>query len=180
MSPIHPIVWANAVAFNVVNGLSIGGYLGGYGPTTRSDWQQHADFKAGGRMELGMMIWALGFIANLWHDDELREIRRAAKRNLDRKMKAEGTKDKGKVDKVYMMPQNGLFNYILYPHYLCEWIEWSGFWLMAGAGATPMRNFVLNEIATMLPRALSGKQWYIERFGKEKVGSRKAILPGIL
>lgn len=180
MSPIGPFVWMGAVAFQVVNGLSIGGYLGGYGPTTRAEWQQNADFKVGGRMELGMMIWALGFIANVWHDDELREIRRAAKRNLEKKMKGSGEKDKSKVDKVYMMPQNGLFNYILYPHYLCEWIEWTGFWIMAGSGAIPMRNFVINEIATMFPRALSGKQWYIGRFGNEKVANRKAILPGII
>ncbi|EHK99100.1 hypothetical protein M7I_5041 [Glarea lozoyensis 74030] len=96
MSPIHPLVWAFAIAFQVVNGLSIGGYLGGHGPTTRFDWQGRADFKTGGRMELGMMIWGLGFIANVWHDDELREIRRAAKRNLQRKMaKGEGKVDKG-------------------------------------------------------------------------------------
>ena len=32
-------------------------------------------------MTLGMMIWALGFFGNVFHDDELREIRRAAARN---------------------------------------------------------------------------------------------------
>jgi 3-oxo-5-alpha-steroid 4-dehydrogenase 1 len=181
MSPIHPLVWFFAIVFQVVNGLSIGGYLGGYGPTTRFEWQGRAmNFKAGAKMELGMMIWGLGFIANVWHDDELREIRRAAKRNLDKKMKTESKKEGGKVDKVYMIPQNGLFNWVLYPHYLCEWIEWGGFWLMAGWGATPMRNFVLNEISTMLPRAVAGRKWYIERFGKEKVGNRKAVLPGLL
>lgn len=137
-------------------------------------------------MELGMMIWALGFFANIFHDDELREIRRAAARN--QKKRAEATekstgKDKsGKVavDKVYMIPQNGLFRYILYPHYLCEWIEWAGYWVMAGSGCVPARNFLINEISTMLPRAVSGKEWYIERFGKDKVGGRKAIIPGVL
>jgi 3-oxo-5-alpha-steroid 4-dehydrogenase 1 len=32
----------------------------------------------------------------------------------------------------------------------------------------------------MLPRALSGKRWYIEKFGEEKVANRKAIIPGLL
>lgn len=41
----------------------------------------------------------------------------------------------------------------------------------------PARSFLLNEIATMFPRALQGKQWYIEKFGKERVGWRGAIIP---
>jgi 3-oxo-5-alpha-steroid 4-dehydrogenase 1 len=189
MSPIHPFVWLAAIFFQVINGLSIGSYLGGYGPATRAAWQTSGNnYRVGGRMELGMMIWGLGFVGNILHDDELREIRRAALRNQKKgaeaadespgKRKA-GAEQKG-VDKVYMIPENGLFRWIFYPHYLCEWIEWSGFWLMAGSGCTPARNFVLNEIATMLPRALQGKIWYEERFGKEKTAGRKAIIPGIL
>lgn len=60
-----------------------------------------------------------------------------------------------------MIPQNGLFHLIFYPHYLCEWIEWTGYWIMAGSSCTPARNFLFNEIATMLPRALHGKEWYV-------------------
>ncbi|KAH6674521.1 steroid 5 alpha-reductase [Halenospora varia] len=182
MSPIHILVWFFAIIFQVTNGLSIGGYLGGYGPTTRYEWQNSVmNYKAGGRMELGMMIWALGFFANIWHDDELREIRRAAKRNLERKQKEQGEKaKKGGVEKVYMIPKNGLFWFIFYPHYLCEWIEWGGFWIMGGLGCVPARNFLINEIATMTPRAVQGRRWYIERFGKEAVAGRKAVIPGIL
>lgn len=135
-------------------------------------------------MELGLMIWALGFLGNIYHDDELREIRRAAARSQKKKeMEAEKSAGKGekkKVERVYMVPENGLFRWILYPHYVCEWIEWCGFWLMGGSAFVPGRNFVVNEVATMSARAISGKQWYIERFGKEKIAGRKAIIPGIL
>ena len=79
-----------------------------------------------------------------------------------------------------MLPKNGLFHYILFPHYLCEWLEWAGWWMIGGWSCTPARSFLFNEISTMLPRALQGKQWYIEKFGKEKVGDRKAIIPGLL
>ena len=79
-----------------------------------------------------------------------------------------------------MMPENGLFRAVLYPHYFCEWIEWAGFWMIGGWGCAPARTFLFNEIATMLPRALQGKRWYLERFGKEKVGSRKAVIPGLI
>jgi 3-oxo-5-alpha-steroid 4-dehydrogenase 1 len=187
MSPITPLVWLLAAVFQLSNGIGIGGYLGGYGPTTRAEWQQTSggiNYKIGGRMELGFIIWALGFIGNIIHDDELREIRRAVLRN-QKKQEEEADKSTGKdkkkgVDKIYMIPENAIFRWIFYPHYLCEWIEWGGFYLMAGTGCIPARNFVLNEIATMLPRALQGKEWYEERFGKEKTAGRKAIIPGIL
>jgi len=149
-------------------------------------------------MELGLYIFFVGFFGSAFHDEELREIRRAALRNLrrrnkesasdesDSKAKVEGGeiakegKGKESVDKVYMIPQNGLFIWILYPHYLCEWIEWTGFWLMGGMNFVPARTFLINEIVTMLPRAIEGKRWYVERFGKEKMKGKKAVIPGIL
>lgn len=127
------------------------------------------------------MVFALGFLGNIYHDDELREIRRAAARNQERKQAdQQDPKKKTSVDKVYMMPANGLFRVILYPHYLCEWIEWAGFWMVGGLGCIPARIFLVNEIAAMLPRAIRGRVWYIDRFGREKVGRRKAVIPGIL
>ena len=127
------------------------------------------------------MIFALGLLGNMYHDDELREIRRAAARKQKRKEEAQNEKgEKKSVSKVYMVPENGLFRIILYPHFLCEWIEWCGFWMIGGLACVPARAFVINEIATMTPRALMGKRWYLNRFGKEKIGSRKAVIPGIL
>ena len=51
---------------------------------------------------------------------------------------------------------------------------------MGGLNCVPARNFVLAEITTMSLRALQGRQWYVEKFGKEKVGNRKAFLPGLI
>ncbi|KAK5134800.1 hypothetical protein LTR04_004659 [Oleoguttula sp. CCFEE 6159] len=174
MSPIHITVWASALIWQITNGLSLGGWLGGYGPTTVYDWA--------GRLymiEVGLVIWGWGLLGNMYHDDDLREIRRGAGRR--QKKEAEKTrKPVQSVDKVYMLPKNGLFHYILYPHYLCEWIEWTGFWMIGGWGCVPARSFVLNEIATMLPRAVQGRKWYVEKFGKDKVGNRKAVIPGLL
>lgn len=176
MSPIHLLVWSAALSFQLFNSICIGGWLAGYGPTTTKDWEGSAV-----RIELGMMIFALGLLGNMYHDDELREIRRAAARNQKRKEEAQNEKgEKKSVSKVYMVPENGLFRIILYPHFLCEWIEWCGFWMIGGVACVPARAFVINEIATMTPRALMGKRWYLNRFGKEKIGSRKAVIPGIL
>ncbi|KAL9014560.1 MAG: hypothetical protein Q9180_008939, partial [Flavoplaca navasiana] len=176
MSPIHPFILISAFSFQVINGTCIGGYLAGYGASTQEDW-------AGAtiRIQVGLLIFLAGFIGNMWHDDELREIRRVAARKQKQKAKVQGEKGKeGKVDKVYEVPENGLFRLILYPHFFCEWIEWCGFWVIGGWGCVPARNFVINEMTTMTPRALSGKRWYIQRFGKEKIGSRRAVIPGLI
>jgi 3-oxo-5-alpha-steroid 4-dehydrogenase 1 len=54
--------------------------------------------------------------------------------------------------------------------------------MIAGGGPLnflPAAIFVLNEIATMLPRALQGKRWYEKKFG-DKAPKRKAAIPGII
>lgn len=188
MSPIHPIVFCSAFAWQVLNGLSLGGWLAGYGPTTVYDWA--------GRlysMEIGLVIFGWAFLGNIFHDDDLREIRRAAGRRQKQAQKEAQAKQQqpqnspGAVavettttQKLYMLPKNGLFHFILYPHYLCEWIEWFGFYMIGGWDCIPARTFLINEISTMLPRALAGRRWYVEKFGKERVGRRKAIIPGVL
>lgn len=174
MSPMGPLVWVMAAMFQLLNGISIGGWLAGYGPTTDMDWA--------GRywaMEIGLVVWAWGLLGNMFHDDDLREIRRAAERKQRAEAEKLGKPVEG-VDKVYMIPKNGLFKYVLFAHYFCEWIEWAGFWMVGGWSCAPARTFLVNEIATMLPRALQGKRWYEKKFGKEKVGSRKAVVPGLV
>ena len=52
--------------------------------------------------------------------------------------------------------------------------------MVGGVACGPARAFVVNEVATMLPRALHGWDWYVEKFGRERVGKRKAIIPGLL
>lgn len=177
MSPMHIVIWASALSFQLINATSIGGWLGGYGPTSLEEWRGTMI-----RMEIGMVIWVLAFMLNMYHDDELREIRRAAARNQkQRQIEKAGDEKEGKsVDKVYRVPENGLFRHMLYPHYFCEWIEWCGFWMVGGLACVPARIFVGNLVATMLPRAVQGKRWYIERFGKEKIGGRKAVIPGVM
>ncbi|KIO24471.1 hypothetical protein M407DRAFT_76927, partial [Tulasnella calospora MUT 4182] len=74
-----------------------------------------------------------------------------------------------------------------FPNYLCEWIEWTGFAFaasIASGWATPVYEsppwlFVLNEVATMLPRALNGHQWYHDKF-KDYPKDRKAVIPLLL
>ncbi|KAF2002757.1 3-oxo-5-alpha-steroid 4-dehydrogenase [Amniculicola lignicola CBS 123094] len=174
MSPIHPIPWLGAFAFQVFNSISIAGWIAGYGPSTADDW-------AGNHwaMKIGLVVWALGLLGNMFHDDVLREIRRAADRKQREEAKQSGKPLDG-VHKVYLIPERGLFRHVLFAHYLCEWVEWAGFWMVGGWNCHPARAFLLNEVSTMYPRALQGKRWYVKKFGKEMVGGRKAIIPGLI
>lgn len=179
MSPIHPLIITAGWSFQLLNALSLAGFLGGHAHTTTSSW--HAAPHSSPRMALGLAIWAAGFAGTVWHDDALREVRRAARRqqHQQRASAADG-KEKLGVEKLYVIPEAGLFRWVLCPHYLCEWVEWAGFWVMCGAGCVPARSFVVNEVASMLPRALQVRRWYVARFGEAKVAGRRAVLPGLL
>ncbi|KAF9767867.1 hypothetical protein IL306_014899 [Fusarium sp. DS 682] len=127
----------------------------------------------------GILIFYLGLSGNFFHDEELRDIRRREAQRQERaKLENNGHASKG-VEKHYQIPQAGLFRYVLYPHYLCEWIEWAGFWMAAGWGCAPARAFLVNEMFAMFPRAVRGRRWYLERFGEDKVGRRWAVIPGV-
>lgn len=177
MSPIHVVVCAAAMTFQVFNGTLIGSWLAAYGPTTREAWNaQLAPFPTL-QFSVGIVLFYLGLAANYYHDEELREIRRREQR---RQQRLASQPKGGSVEKHYQIPQAGLFQYVLYPHYLVEWIEWMGFYIACGFSCLPALLFVVNEVSAMLPRAMNGRKWYVEKFGEEKLRNRKAIIPGIL
>lgn len=176
MAPIHAVVWASALGFQLINGTLLGAWLGRYGPTTQAEWGvQSSTVQFVG----GISLFYLGLAANYYHDEELREIRRREQRRQERIAREEG-KAVADVGKHYSVPQAGLFKWVLYPHYLCEWVEWCGFWIAAGLGCAPAGMFVVNEVCSMLPRAVRGRRWYEERFGEEKIRGRWAVLPGVV
>ncbi|KAK4101097.1 hypothetical protein N658DRAFT_486464 [Parathielavia hyrcaniae] len=184
MSPLHLAVWLSGFAFQVINGAMLGSWLAAYGPTTQADWdRQHLTPPPLGTAQFaaGITIFYLGLTANYYHDDELREIRRRVLRRQRRQQQQQHQQGKtgSVVDKHYEIPQAGLFKVMLYPHYFVEWVEWFGFWMAAGWGCVPARCFLFNEIAAMLPRAVSGRRWYVERFGEDKVKGRWAVIPGV-
>ncbi|WVQ80793.1 hypothetical protein IAT38_002898 [Cryptococcus sp. DSM 104549] len=45
---------------------------------------------------------------------------------------------------------------------------------------SPPWMFVLAEVTSMLPRAIRGHKWYIEKFGDKYPKGRKAVIPGLL
>lgn len=173
IAPMHVFVWLSAVCFQVLNATSLGGWLAAYGSVTEDAWRDTVPLP---QFALGLLIFYVGLAANCFHDEELREIRRRATARQQKEGDGQGDGTK----KHYSIPQAGLFRYVLYPHYLCEWFEWFGFWMACGFGSRPAMAFLLNEIFVMLPRAVNGRRWYLETFGEYKVGKKYAVIPGLI
>jgi hypothetical protein len=175
MAPIHLVMWVFALAFQVMNGTLLGAWLARYGPTTEGEWAGRVSTL---QFVVGLGVFYVGLMGNYYHDEELREIRRREDQRQDAIAKREG-RERGSVGKHYAVPEKGLFKKVLYPHYLLEWVEWMGFWMATG-WAMPAGLFLLNEVVSMLPRAVRGRRWYKEKFGEEKIRGRWAVLPGVV
>lgn len=186
MSPIHLLVWLAAIFFQLCNALCIGSWLAAYGPTTQADWAAQLHPLGLVQFVFGLALFYLGLTTNYYHDEELREIRRREQQRQARIMAqqqqpggANQSRSQAVVGKHYQIPEAGLFRYMLYPHYFAEWIEWIGFYVACGFTCRPALAFVINEVASMLPRAVNGKKWYVERFGEEKIRRKWAVIPGV-
>ncbi|KAF4119543.1 3-oxo-5-alpha-steroid 4-dehydrogenase 1 [Geosmithia morbida] len=177
MAPVHVFVWLAALGFQVLNATCLGSWLAAYGPVHDADWDDVP--LSTPRFVVGVAVFYLGLASNYFHDEELREIRRRERRRQDDVAARSGTAP-ALVRGHYRIPEAGLFRYVLFAHYLCEWVEWSGFWLAAGWSCAPARAFLVNEIAAMLPRAVRGKAWYREHFGEDKIRKKYAVIPGVI
>ncbi|KAI0484416.1 3-oxo-5-alpha-steroid 4-dehydrogenase [Xylariaceae sp. FL0804] len=171
MSPIHILVWLFALAFQLCNATAIGSWLAAYGPTTKEEWEAQSSVL---QFSIGLVVFYVGLTGNYFSDEELREIRRGELRRQERLRKQGQT-----VEKHYEVPQNGLFRYMLFPHYFMEWVEWLGYWIAAGVSCAPARIFLVNEFFAMLPRAVSGGKWYKQKFGEDEIKGKYVIIPGV-
>ena len=230
-SKSHIVVTLVGVSFNLANGYLMGSYLSS--PYSRIyTGGQHAFDRTSFRV--GILLGGVGFIGNIVHDEILLDIRRKAQAKKEKEAAERKPGDKpAPTGEYYGIPSGLLYEYVSYPNYFCEWIEWFGFALaasplpiyfdeqairsapslLASAGIiletlkntllpllspltwldvvrqppyffavalTPPWIFLLNEMLTMLPRAIKGHAWYKERFGDSYPKDRKAIIPFLL
>ncbi|CAO1619061.1 unnamed protein product [Parajaminaea phylloscopi] len=146
----------------------------------------------------GMAGWFVGFLGNIYHDEILLDLRRPRSQRVTRSGReaSDDDDDKDQAGKPkYSIPQGGLYQFVSFPNYLCEWFEWLSFAVAAlsvtglspttsasaslplthGARAaliltSPPVIFLIAEFMPMFPRALQGHQWYRTRFGVEGDG----------
>jgi 3-oxo-5-alpha-steroid 4-dehydrogenase 1 len=177
MSPIHATVTAAMSLFQFMNSSIIACWIV---YAARDKGGENTSLLLSLLSVLGFVLYFGGLAGNIVAENKLFSLRRGAAK---RKAKSEG-KATVTYDKVYTIPPaEGVFSYVLYPHYVLEWFEWTGFWVLGGAWGLGWGNrsaalwFVINEIVTMLPRAYDGKFWYEGKFGKRAVAGRAGAIP---
>ncbi len=177
MSPIHAGAAMLMSIFQLLNSSNL------------ACWIVYSAREMGGKNEsplfsamsaLGLIVYLGGLAGNIISENKLFSLRRGAAK---RKAKSEG-KATATYDKVYVIPPaEGLFKYVLYPHYVLECVEWTGVWILGGAWGLGWGNqsaalwFVIADSAAMLPQAYDGKKWYESKFGKRAVGGRAGAIP---
>lgn len=152
MSPIHVFVMVSAMGFNWFNSSCLAGWLSGYeipiaGYRTNGASALVSSSMSSDSLSLvqivpvvGTALFIIGMIGNIYSETALFRLRRdeaekrAAKKSDD-KAPASGA---NKFHKVYVIPPvKGVFRSILYPHYVFEWLEWTGF-ALAGVAVFPL------------------------------------------
>ncbi|KAI1405825.1 hypothetical protein F4819DRAFT_482274 [Hypoxylon fuscum] len=85
--------------------------------------------------------------------------------------------------KKYSLPEDGLFQYLVCPHYTCE----CALYLSLAVVAAPKGQMynrtlicaVLFVAANLGVTANGTKKWYIEKFGREQVQRKRRMIPGV-
>jgi len=115
------------------------------------------------RFLCGFAVYYLSYALNLHSDSVIRNLR---------------TPDEiAAGQKVYRIPQGGLFRWVTNASYLTELCAWAGFalctWSLAGA------FILLVSMGNLVPRAWATHRWYRQRF-PEYPPERKAPVPFLL
>jgi 3-oxo-5-alpha-steroid 4-dehydrogenase/Insulinase (Peptidase family M16) len=93
------------------------------------------------------MLWALSFAGNLYHDEILLNIRhKAIAKGKTKELDSSKEGQKMACQLYDMIPHGGLYTLISFPNYLCEWVKWFSFALMA----SPIPDFALLMSANSL------------------------------
>jgi 3-oxo-5-alpha-steroid 4-dehydrogenase 1 len=160
MAPIHILPFLLSIFFSVINGYTNGMWIG-----------RHSNSIYQGQFWIGMIIWAGGFLSNVYHDNLLFKLR---VKNAAKQQEQEQKQDK---KKRYFVPTGGLFEYISCPNYFSESVEWLGYSIATGS-SFPAWIFLISTAANLWPRAYRTHQWYKNEF-RNYPKERKAVIPFI-
>jgi hypothetical protein len=158
----------SAVLFNLFNGAFVASELRALGGIRRS--QDDAMFK------LGLVVAAIGALINSVSDEILLRQRRANTRATPTRAAARRHSAVSTNKSKYILPSGFLFEYVLCPNYLGEFIEWLG--LAVATNNAALKAFAFWTFANLFPRAVKYRKWYADAFGEKAVGTRrKAFFP---
>ncbi|EIT78385.1 steroid reductase [Aspergillus oryzae 100-8] len=157
MSPIHAFIAVCGLSFNWINSTCLAAWLVGYhvpvtgyradgsgpgiGNSTRPAISDYLPY-------IGIVLFFVGMAGNIISERTFFRLRReeADKLHNTQKDHSKNPGTKNKYSKVYVIPPaKGLFRYILYPHYVFEWLEWTGF-VLVGTAVYPAAGAVGPEM----------------------------------
>jgi 3-oxo-5-alpha-steroid 4-dehydrogenase 1 len=122
------------------------------------------DWLSDPRFIIGISIYLTGFILNVHSDAIIRNLR--SKEEVQRG------------EKIYRIPQGGLFKYVSSPNYFTELISFTGFAIATwGLGAVFV---LLVSAANLIPRAFQVHRWYKKTFPETYPTDRKVLIPFII
>ena len=139
-----------ALAFTGFNGIMQ--YVGLLQSTYPEDYFHQPRFM------FGIILFSIGFFANLHADHILRNLRKPGETG-------------------YKIPYGGVFRFVSAGNYFAESLEWLGF-AIAANNLTSLA-FFLFTVANLGPRAMQHHQWYKKKFDNYPE-NRKAFIPFIL
>ncbi|KAJ5339150.1 hypothetical protein N7452_005878 [Penicillium brevicompactum] len=136
MSPIHLFIMSSAMLFNWFNSSCLSGWLRGYTVPTIPYYETTSRSALVDAIPtIGIMTFIIGMAGNIYSERTLFRLRREEAEKRSKKTDNPGS---NKFSKVYVIPPaQGVFRYILYPHYVFEWLEWIGF-ALAGTAVVPL------------------------------------------
>ncbi|KAJ0354346.1 hypothetical protein COL154_001899 [Colletotrichum chrysophilum] len=86
-----------------------------------------------------------------------------------------------KILKKYSLPEQGLFRYLVCPHYTCECLLYLGLAIAAAPQGQMINRTLLSAfwfiVANLGTTADGTKEWYAQKFGAEKVASKWKMIP---
>ena len=122
-----------------------------------------ADWISDPRFIIGMAVYVCGFLLNIQSDAIIRNLR--------------SKEEVARGEKIYRIPEGGLFKYVTNPSYFSELLAFTGF---AIATWSPGAVFVLVvSAANLIPRAFQVQRWYQDKF-PDYPSKRKVLIPFVL
>lgn len=158
MSPIHVFIMVNAIAFNWFNSSCLAGWIRGYALPVPGFNTTGSITSAASSPPLikaipiiGVTLFTIGMVGNIHSETTLFRLRREEADKRTSKKSDDPTPQSptnNKYHKVYVIPPTrGVFASILYPHYVFEWLEWTGF-ALAGTAVYPLSGATKARLAS--------------------------------